>query len=120
MERSRSRLRQTLDALSASGAPADELEQLKQRLASLRAYGEKLEESHEARGQALAWMRTLPRGPAGTEVFLSGMALEHARAFALSITVYSPASACVLWFDGTRTQVLPDGRAGEPAVSQSG
>lgn len=120
MERSRSRLRQTLDALSASGAPADELEQLKQRLAGLRAYGEKLEESHEARGQALAWMRTLPRGPAGTEAFLSGMALEHARAFALSITVYSPASACVLWFDGTRTQVLPDGRAGEPAALQSG
>lgn len=120
MERSRSRLRQTLDTLAADGAPPDELEQLRHRLSGLQAYGEKLEDSHEAREQALAWMNSLPRGPAGAEAFLRGFSLEHARAFALSITVYSPASACVFWFDGTRTRVLPDGCTATPAAPQHG
>ena len=65
-------------------------------------------------------MNSLPRGPAGAEAFLRGFSLEHARAFALFITVYSPASACVFWFDGTRTRVLPDGCTATPAAPQHG
>jgi DNA repair exonuclease SbcCD ATPase subunit len=85
-----------------------EMTKLLERLAHLEEYWEALETVAESREKALAWMQTLPAGHEGTAQFLNGLTGEYVRAFALSISIYSPYCYCIHWFDDSKTDVKMD------------
>ncbi len=76
-----------------------------ERLEYLEKYWEELEADHEYREQAIAWMKRLPPGKAGTVAFLNGITSDYVKAFVLSVVISDPLHYTVHWFDDTRTEV---------------
>lgn len=86
-------------------AKADEAV-LMNRLEKMEQYWMELEQDYDWREKAIYWMDTLDdKDMIG---FLNGLTSEYVKAFALSITVYSPLRFSIHWFDDTYTEVVLD------------
>lgn len=82
-----------------------ESQALNEKLDSLEAYWEELEQDYDCREEALKWLKTLPEGRQGTMAFLDGLTGDYCKAFVLSVTIHSPLEFTVHWFDDSQTRV---------------
>ncbi|MBR1585190.1 MAG: recombinase family protein [Clostridia bacterium] len=80
-------------------------EEIGERYAYLKAYGDQLERDEDAREEALRRMEALPPGRAGAFAFLNGLTVECVQAFALRVIIHDPRHCTVHWYDDTRTEV---------------
>lgn len=98
--------RRIIEANKMAGEAAEaETRKVSERLEYFESYWEELEADYECREQAIAWMKRLPSGKAGTEAFLNGITSNYVRAFVLSVVISDPLHYTVHWFDDTRTEV---------------
>lgn len=64
-----------------------------------------LEKDRSFRKNGLMWLDRLPRGEDRMKVFFEEFNLEYIRAWVLSITILTPISFSIKWFDDTKTRI---------------
>jgi len=83
-----------------------------ERFETLAAYWEELEDSYDAREEAIRWMKGLLENEKPQQDFLDGL-LDHLKAFVFSITVYGPLQFGIHWFDNSHSEVKMYGNVDE-------
>ena len=68
-------------------------------------YWSAIEKDREYRTQTLEWLDQLPRGENRMTVFLEQLKINYLRAWVIGITVLSPFSFAIKWFDDTESMV---------------
>lgn len=83
-----------------------------EKLKELEVYWVLLEKDREKRALALEWLDTLPRHEHRLATFFKELNIEYLRAWVIDVTILSPISFTIKWYDNTLSNVSLENEEG--------